>query len=307
MNLKLAPLFISLALALLSGNALADHVIKNLTKKFVPNVVHNASNKLLVAMSTTALHPVKENHNWNGLYVGAFVGGASGTNVNTTTPYDHKTGVHHGVAGSQNYNTRVSPIGGGTIGYNFRIGETPYIAGLEAEVGHFRSKGKNNDIQSLSDGDSPASYHKTKMGGSFGYAMLGGRVGYAHKKTLFFIKGGAVFTKQQSGYTDTSASGGGAGSPIQGWLNTSSSKTRVGYGIGCGIEQALPENWFKHAKHFSIKLEYLYLGVGNSRTSRGHDPEDLASLGTTRDTTSGVHTAKSVSYTHLTLPTTPYV
>ena len=293
MNLKLAPIFISLALALLSSNAFSHHVMNTIGHKFVPNKVKNLSNKLLIAMSSTALHSVNENHKWGGFYMGAFVGGASGTNVTTTTPYDHKTGGYYGNnAGSRKYNTKPSPLGGGTIGYNWRLGTTPYIVGLEAEVGHLRSKGSSRVPQSVSDGDTPANYHKTKMGGSFGYALVGGRVGYAVKKTLFFIKGGAAFTKQQSGYRDTSASGGGWGSPITGFLNTSNSKTRVGYGIGCGIEQALPENWFKHAKHFSIKLEYLYLGVGNSRTSRGHDPEDLASLGTTRDTTSGVHTAK---------------
>ena len=292
MNLKLAPIFISLALALLSSNAFSHHVMNTIGHKFVPNKVKNLSNKLLIAMSSTALHPVNENHKWGGFYMGTFVGGASGTNVTTTTPYDHKTGVHYGNAGSRKYNTKPSPLGGGTVGYNWRLGTTPYIVGLEAEVGHLRSKGSSRDPQSVSNGDSPGSYHKTKMGGSYGYALVGGRVAYAYKKSLFFIKGGAAFTKQQSGYTDTSASGGGSGSPITGFLNTSNSKTRVGYGIGCGIEQAIPKNWFKLAKHMSIKVEYLYLGVGRTQTSRGHDPSDNAVLATTRDKTSGIHTAK---------------
>ena len=80
MSIRFAPLLISLAL--LSGNALADHVIKTL----VPTEVRKSYDGLLVAMAATALDAPEERHDWTGLYVGGFVGGAAGTRATTTQP-----------------------------------------------------------------------------------------------------------------------------------------------------------------------------------------------------------------------------
>ena len=279
MNLKLAPLFISLAL--LSGNALADHVIKTL----VPTEVRKSYDGLLVAMSATALDAPEERHDWTGLYVGGFVGGSAGTRANTNQPCSNGS-CWKGSNGSDSYNTKANVMAGGTVGYNWQLGKSPYLVGIEGELGYLGSKGSSADPLSVASGDSPANSHKTKIGGTYGF--VGSRVGYAYKNSLFFVKGGAVFVKTKSGYIDDcSASPCGSG-----LLRTSSSKTSVGYGIGGGIEQALPSEWFEQAKNISIKVEYLYLGVKRNQTSTGSCVGCEANVQSHSDGIRGIHTAK---------------
>ena len=76
MSIRFAPLLISLAL--LSGNALADHVIKTL----VPTEVRKSYDGLLVAMAATALDAPEERHDWTL----AFMWVASTPLLHTTHP-----------------------------------------------------------------------------------------------------------------------------------------------------------------------------------------------------------------------------
>ncbi len=157
------------------------------------------------------------------------------------------------------------------------------MIGLEAEYGYLGSKGSGIDPNSVPFGSD--GLHSTKIGGSYGYGLIGGRLGYAYERSLFYVKSGAVFTRTQSGYTDacdTAPCGGNL-------LSTSGKSNNVGYAIGGGIEQALPPEWFESAKHISIKAEYLYLGIGRTQTTSG------VSSGYTWATTDhirGIHTAK---------------
>jgi outer membrane immunogenic protein len=274
MNLKLAPLFISLAL--LSGNALADHVIKTL----VPTEVRKSYDGLLVAMAATALDAPEERHDWTGLYVGGFAGGSSGTKITTAGPADYNTANPT----SHSYKTNSGAMGGGTVGYNWQLGRSPYVVGIEGELGYLGTQGRAVD----SDGGNYGydSSHKTKIGGSYGYGLIGGRIGYAYKRSLFFVKGGAVFVKSRGKYTDSCIA-----SPCGGaTLNASGRSTQLGYGIGAGIEHVLPEDWFEQAKNISIKVEYLYLGIERTQNIAG-----LASTGYNFSTSArnrGIHTAK---------------
>ena len=99
-----------------------------------------------------------------------------------------------------------------------------------------------------------------------------------------------MFVNTKSGYVDdcrTAPCGGGL-------LRTSGNKTSVGYGIGGGIEQVLPSEWFEQAKNISIKVEYLYLGIERRQTSSGTASTDSAPLPVyvTSDRIRGIHTAK---------------
>ena len=79
MNIKLIPLFISLAV--LSGNALAD--------------------------------APKARHDWTGFYVGGFVGGAAGTKTHTTEPTTSDGVFWDGSFSSpSSYHTKASVMGG---------------------------------------------------------------------------------------------------------------------------------------------------------------------------------------------------
>ncbi|MBA0921892.1 MAG: porin family protein [Nitrosospira sp.] len=250
MNIKFIPLFISLAV--LSGNALAD--------------------------------APEARHDWTGFYVGGFVGGAAGTKTNTTAPVDSDGSFWNAYGFPSSYHTKASVMGGGTVGYNWQLGKSPYLIGLEAEYGYLGSKGSKQDPNAAPRGDAGDGSHSTKIGGSYGYGLIGGRLGYAHDRSLFYVKSGAVFTTTKTNFNDFNYN-----PSVSGTLHTSGKSDNVGYAIGGGIEQALPPEWFESAKHISIKAEYLYLGIGRTQTSSG------VSSGypyTTTDHIRGMHTAK---------------
>jgi outer membrane immunogenic protein len=265
LNIKLIPLFISLAV--LSGTALAD--------------------------------APKARHDWTGFYMGGFVGGAAGTKTNTTAPVDTTDGIPYfwtqPSSSSYNYNTKPSVMGGGTVGYNWQLGRSPYLIGLEGEYGYLGAKGgvqdpnsafaNGGDQEAYPSGDAGDGYHRTKIGGSYGYGVIGGRLGYAYERSLFYVKSGAVFTGTRSNHDDFNNN-----PNIPGTLHTSGKSDNVGYAIGGGIEQALPPEWFKLAKHISIKAEYLYLGIGRTQTTSGLD--SYGYINTTTDHIGGMHTAK---------------
>ncbi len=78
MNIKLIPLFISLAV--LSGTAFAD--------------------------------APEARHDWTGFYVGGFVGGAAGTKTHTTEPVSTSDGYSWYYTSPYSYHTKASVMGG---------------------------------------------------------------------------------------------------------------------------------------------------------------------------------------------------
>ena len=160
------------------------------------------------------------------------------------------------------------------------------MIGLEAEYGYLGSKGGKQDPNAALAGDPGDGFHKTKIGGSYGYGLIGGRLGYAHDRSLFYVKSGAVFTTTKTNYDDFDNNN----MEFGGFLHTSGKSDNVGYAIGGGIEQALPPEWFESAKHISIKAEYLYLGIGRTQTTSGL--EEGGGILTTTDHIRGMHTAK---------------
>lgn len=227
--------------------------------------------------------PPKERHDWTGFYVGGFVGGG--------TP--HKNRVDLGR--DEDLPVRINPsvMGGGTVGYNWQLGRSPYLIGLEGEYGYLGMNGSTT-LTIQEGGDSASLVESAKVGSSYGYGLLGGRIGYLHNRTLFYAKGGAVFTSTKSNLDvainlapDTLIT-----------LNGASKSNDVGYAVGGGIEQALPPEWFNLAKNISVKVEYLYLGTGRSQDVT-HATACLNGACSTSDVTSimtshfsGIHTAK---------------
>jgi opacity protein-like surface antigen len=72
--------------------------------------------------------------NWAGLYVGADIGGVSGT-TDFSDPY-----------GAPIFGDKVRApgfIGGGQIGYNWQAAYSPWVFGLEADVSGLDSEGTN--------------------------------------------------------------------------------------------------------------------------------------------------------------------
>ena len=259
MNLK--ALSLALAVNALSGIAIADTVTTP------------------APSSTTE---TKSIYDWTGVYVGGFMGGATGSDVSntaTTATLDSESSLWNDPGdANNNYSTKAGFIGGGTVGYNWQIGKTPYLVGLEGEYGYLSQKNSKTDPNaatwSAANPTSTAdnSQSSTSIGADYGYGLVGGRLGYALDRSLIYIKSGAVFTTVNSSWSDTA----------YGLNGTSNKATTTGYALGAGFEYALP---FKYFTNVSVKTEYLYFGIPTSSTINADDV-------ITTQTTSGIHTAK---------------
>ena len=260
MNLKLLSL--PLAVITFSGVAIADTVPPP------------------APSSTTE---TKATYDWTGVYVGGFVGGATGSDVTNTASRSREDGSLWNEPGdaNNNYSTKAGFIGGGTVGYNWQIGKTPYLVGLEGEYGYLGQKGGKTDPNAAAwnagnDGNDN-SQSSTSIGADYGYGLVGGRLGYALDRSLIYIKSGAVFTTVNSSWSDTAYD----------YNGTSNKATTTGYALGAGFEYALP---FKYFTNVSVKTEYLYFGIPTSNSINSSTSYDV-DLNTTQ-TTGGIHTAK---------------
>jgi outer membrane immunogenic protein len=230
----------------------------------------------------------KSTYDWTGVYVGGYVGGATGSDV-SNSPSKNVGGEsgdwNYPGNENNNYSTKAGFIGGGTVGYNWQIGNTPYLIGLEGEYGYLSQKGSKQDPNAALNNSyyySPGrladnSQSSTSIGADYGYGLVGGRLGYALDRSLIYIKSGAVFTTVNSNWSDTN---------IPGYMGTSSKSTTTGYALGAGVEYALP---FENFTHVTIKTEYLYMGIPTSQSLSENGSEGEV---TTTQTTSGIHTAK---------------
>lgn len=230
--------------------------------------------------STTA---TKSTYNWTGAYVGGFVGGATGSDVSNTAAMTSNNSLWNDAAANNNYSNKASFIGGGTVGYNWQIGKTPYLVGLEGEYGYLSQENSKTDPNATTWNAAHKtviphdnSQSSTSIGADYGYGLVGGRLGYALDRSLIYIKSGAVFTTVNSSWSDTNYDFNG----------TSNKATTTGYALGAGFEYAMP---FKYFTNVTVKTEYLYFGIPTSNTIKSYDGSFSI---TTSQTTSGIHTAK---------------
>lgn len=170
---------------------------------------------------------------WTGCYLGGFVGGAfSERDVAATGPYTPPLGPGY----AYGYGTDSSFIGGGTLGCNWQPVGTPWVLGLEGEIGYIRLRGDTiNPID-------PTIISGVKIGDWYG--MITGRLGWAAwDRTLLYVKGGAAFLPVETFHTATAV-------PITG----TTSDDIATWTVGAGIEWALWQNW-------SLKAEYMFIGI----------------------------------------------
>jgi outer membrane immunogenic protein len=243
------------------------------------------SSTTLADTSATLAGSSKSTFDWTGVYVGGFIGGATGSDVsNTATRYTSDNALWNDPGDlSNNYSTKAGFIGGGTVGYNWQIGKTPYLVGIEGEYGYLSQQNSKTDPNAATwNAANPSripdnSQSSTSIGADYGYGLIGGRLGYALDRSLIYLKSGAVFTTVNSSWSDTA----------YGYNGTSNKATTTGYALGAGFEYALP---FKYFTNVSVKTEYLYFGIPTSTTinTQTYDPD----IATTTQTTSGIHTAK---------------
>jgi outer membrane immunogenic protein len=166
--------------------------------------------------------------NWTGWYVGAFVGPTS-TRSRGTDP--------NGVLLGNFENTGVGFTAGGTLGYNWELGATPFggrwLVGLEGDIGYF---GNSHSVHDFND----ALIYNTKT------KWLGtarGRVGITNGPNLSYFTGGYAALD----VTDSNQ--------VVGATTIESSKTKSGWTVGSGVETMLGGGW-------TAKSETLYVNVG---------------------------------------------
>jgi opacity protein-like surface antigen len=180
------------------------------------------------AQAADALMPMKAPplvaaYSWSGLYVGGHLG--AGFSYRYWTVADGAT----------------SEVGdavmlGGQIGYNYQIGNL--VMGVESEA----AWGNLKDENVCPDGVNTCWTRQNWL------ATVTGRLGYAFNQALFYVKGGAAFTRPD--YFKTA--------PFPSVLDERGGGRRDGWTAGTGMEYALWNNW-------AVRLEYDYLDFG-SRT-----------------------------------------
>ncbi len=182
--------------------------------------------------------------NWTGFYFGALAGYARGDLVWKDVDFgDNETLIDRDQSGA---------LYGGELGFNYQWNWL--VLGIEGTFAY-------SDVQAHSAkdlGDEPNIYDTR----SNWQGTVGGRLGFAWNKFLFFAKGGAAFNQQS--YS---------------WLHSESEsvdsfktdETRVGGMVGGGVEYMINCHW-------SAKLEYnhSFLGTDNIKGTRIDDgfPEE---------------------------------
>ncbi|MBX9846185.1 MAG: outer membrane beta-barrel protein [Xanthobacteraceae bacterium] len=168
-------------------------------------------------------------YHWTGPYVGAFVG-VTATRSRGIDP----DGVPLGSLES----TGIGFTGGGTVGYNWELGATPFggrwLVGLEGDFGYF------GNSHSVHDFDDTLIYNtRTKWLGT-----ARGRVGIASGPNLSYFTGGYAAMR----LTDSSEL-------VATGPALASTQTKSGWTIGSGVETMLGGGW-------TAKSETLYIHMG---------------------------------------------
>jgi outer membrane immunogenic protein len=137
-----------------------------------------------------------------------------------------------GIGNSGGFGEPSGGLVGGTVGYNYQIGQ--FVIGAEGDW----------DFADLNHGaaNSLANYQIRQDD----IVTARGRLGYALDRTLLYVTGGYAGVHEHASYYD----------PITGF-NGSQSHWRDGGVIGGGVEYAFTNN-------ISAKAEYLYLPTGSN-------------------------------------------
>lgn len=228
-------------------------------------------------------------YNYQGLYAGGFLGGASGAKIASIEllRLDNNAYWFRPFHDTYTYKTHSSFIGGGEIGYNWKIYSPSYLLGIEGEYGYLDSHGSSKDVnqtpyETLTQNTPNTSANTIKIGSKYGYGFIGGRLGYLQERLLFYVKSGAIFTSIISRYNSEKTE-----APITAFLNIFGTNNITGYGLGGGVEYAVP---FKELSNLSVKIEYLYLGINRVQPAYGHCTCDFLWMITNK--ISGINSAK---------------
>jgi outer membrane immunogenic protein len=183
---------------------------------------------------------------WTGLYLGAQIGYAWGTDTVTVIPFGFGTDF-----------TPNGVVGGGHIGYNLQLNQ--FVAGLEGDI----------EGTSISRTFSPGGViYDTSLDVQ---GSIRARLGLAFDRVLLYATGGVEF----AGFDTT----------VTGIFSDQTSQTRTGWTVGGGIEYALSPNWSIRAEYryadfgnFTQPAPFIF-GLGS--TVNHHETENAVRAGVT--------------------------
>jgi outer membrane immunogenic protein len=215
---------------------------------------------------------------WTGSYIGGYAGGATANgDGSVSNPVDV-----FGVGFNNNnpplhtsFGLSASVITGVTSGYNYQFAPNGVI-GYESETGYIHVSG--SVLANPGPFGNADTYNHGKVGDWYSAYTL--RLGYAWDRSMIYAKGGFAVARIEAGATDA------INNPFG--VDMTAAKWRVGYAAGAGWEYAFDPKW-------SLKAEYLYLGLENTYSSSAVTTSFPASpnfLLTTTNHLPGVHTAK---------------
>lgn len=219
-------------------------------------------------------------YSWTGFYVGLNAGYAWGNN---STSYDYL--LAGGAADLPEFlsasgfptgfsNTAGGFIGGGQVGYNYQVGNI--VVGLEADIQYVNQKSESGYAVFLSDADG---YSTTAIGTQSQLNWLGtvrARLGFAVDRALIYATGGLAYGGVETASGILGSGEDFADGPIYAVYGGTSSKTKVGWTIGGGLEYAFTNN-------LTLRGEYLYYDLGKTSYSivGGTNTPDNEFLGAT--------------------------
>ncbi len=167
--------------------------------------------------------------NWTGLYAGTTTGALWGSQDQSFTP-----GIPAATPKFQGY------LLGGQIGYNFQAGNL--VLGVEGDYGFTNARGGSA---------CPNAVFFSCVAEMDTLALITGRVGLAHQRALYYVKGGIAIGEVATGYEQN---GGGlsAVASVPGDIKT---ETLTGWTFGAGMEYAVTDKW-------SVKGEWMHFDLG---------------------------------------------
>lgn len=131
---------------------------------------------------------------------------------------------------------------GGQAGFNYQIGRA--VVGIEADYSWSNAEGGSRT------GFNP--YFSVEGGiDSIGFAT--GRLGYAHQRALYYVKGGLAYAEVEAGAKDNlDGTGRVLALPV-----LRKTDWQTGWAFGAGMEYAVSDRW-------SVKGEWLHYDLGSS-------------------------------------------
>ena len=217
-------------------------------------------------------------YDWTGPYVGGFVGVSKGGNapnpefafyiIDTSDPWNKDENNAYDYAFISPDSQSSDPMSVGfNIGYNLHVKNAPIwmpnVLGLEGAIGTIGlsvSKSITDFASSTPDfqgvmGEGRNGYTNEISGL---YKFLGGKVGYAVSKSLYYVKGGYFFTQSESTLE------------LQNILSFERKKSEErNLAFGFGLERAFEKI---NGRQTSIFLEYMTVDLNNTSILEYNDP-----------------------------------